>query len=68
MSGTATQKAAYYNQLLSQGYTDEQIRTAIGAPLDSNWLLLQQIAQQQSAGSGSGGGGGGLIGSNMQLV
>jgi hypothetical protein len=42
---TPTEKAQLYNSLLSQGYSDEEIRVAAGAPRDDNWALLQSIAQ-----------------------
>lgn len=43
------EKANYYNSLLGQGYDDETIRSAINAPLDSNWTMLQNLARQQSS-------------------
>jgi hypothetical protein len=42
---TPTEKAQLYNSLLGQGYSDEEIRVAAGAPRDDNWALLQSIAQ-----------------------
>ena len=42
---TPTEKAQLYNSLLAQGYSDEEIRVAAGAPRDDNWALLQSIAQ-----------------------
>jgi hypothetical protein len=42
---TPTEKAQLYNSLLGQGYSDEEIRVAAGAPRDDNWSLLQSIAQ-----------------------
>jgi lysophospholipase L1-like esterase/SOS response regulatory protein OraA/RecX len=42
---TPTEKARLYNSLLGQGYSDEEIRVAAGAPRDDNWALLQSIAQ-----------------------
>ena len=42
---TPTEKAQLYNSLLAQGYSDEEIRIAAGAPRDDNWALLQSIAQ-----------------------
>ena len=55
---TPEEKAAYYNTLLGQGYTDEQIRAAINAPLDDNWLALRAIAERLRAGTTKTTGGG----------
>jgi hypothetical protein len=51
---TPTEKAAYYNSLLAQGYDDASIRAAINAPLDENWLALRAIAEQLRAGTTGG--------------
>ena len=47
VNATPAEKAALYNNLLSQGYSDEEIRVAAGAPRDDNWAMLQQLAAQQ---------------------
>lgn len=48
--GTAQDKAAFYNNALSQGYNDQAIRSAvnssIGQQTDSDWSALQNLAQQ----------------------
>lgn len=41
---TPTDKAGYYNTLLSQGYTDAAIRAAAGTQTDADWQALQSIA------------------------
>jgi hypothetical protein len=48
VNATPVEKAALYNILLSQGYSDEEIRVAAGAPRDDSWAMLQQIAAQQT--------------------
>jgi hypothetical protein len=52
---TPEEKAAYYNSLLAAGYTDAEMREAINAPLDENWLALQSIAARLRAGTTGGG-------------
>jgi hypothetical protein len=47
VNATPAEKAQLYNSLLSQGYSDAEIRQATGAPLDANWVMLQQLAAQQ---------------------
>ena len=41
---SATEKGQLYNSLVSQGYTDAQIRTAAKAESDQDWNALKQIA------------------------
>jgi hypothetical protein len=38
------EKAAYYNTLLGQGYSDAQIRQAAGTQTDTDWSALQGLA------------------------
>ena len=38
------EKAAYYNTLLGQGYSDAQIRQAAGPQTDTDWSALQGLA------------------------
>jgi hypothetical protein len=49
-SGSAQDKAAFYNQSLGQGFTDQDIRSAVnnsmGQQSDTDWGALQGIAQQ----------------------
>jgi hypothetical protein len=49
-SYTPEQKADLYNQYISQGYSDADIRTAAGQQTDENWSMLQQIANTRKAG------------------
>lgn len=48
--GTAQDKAAFYNNALGQGYSDQAIRSAVNGSLgqqsDSDWTALQGLAQQ----------------------
>ena len=53
-SRTAQQKADLYNQYLSQGITDAQIRAAAGQQTDADWMTLQQLAAQANPASVSG--------------
>lgn len=41
---STTEKGQLYNSLVSQGYTDAQIRTAARAESDQDWNALKQIA------------------------
>ena len=41
---SATEKGRLYNDLIAQGYTDAQIRTAAKAESDQDWNALKQIA------------------------
>lgn len=42
--GTPQSKAGYYNQQLSAGYSDAQIRQAAGPQTDTDWTALQRLA------------------------
>lgn len=42
--GTPQSKAVYYNQQLSAGYSDAQIRQAAGPQTDTDWTALQGLA------------------------
>ena len=48
-SATPEQKAAYYNMLVGQGYTDAQIRAAAGVQTDTDWAYLQKLAAGSTA-------------------
>lgn len=43
-SMSATEKGKLYNDLIAQGYTDAQIRTAAKAESDQDWNALKQVA------------------------
>jgi len=47
LSGTAEQKADYYNFLRGQGFTDAQIRAGAGTQTDENWTYLTNLAAQR---------------------
>ena len=42
-----TQKADYYNMLIDQGYSNDQIRQAAGPQTDSDWSMLQDLASSR---------------------
>ena len=57
-SGTADQKATFYNNLLKEGKSDAEIRAASGVQTEADWQALQEIARQQREATGAVTGGG----------
>lgn len=57
-SGTADQKASFYNTQLAAGKTDAEIRAASGTQTEADWQALQNIARQQREATGAVTGGG----------